>query len=111
MFVRPAFSVRSWLLPSVLLALAVLTSPALAQPAATIRGIVVDMNGKPLRGASVKAGPAVSGVSDASGLFTLKVKPGSYEVVTSMKGYASDKVSVSVRGGETKDISALLLKQ
>ena len=104
-----AFSSKSKLLFLVLTAL--LAAPILAQPAATIRGIVVDMNGKPLKGASVKAGPAISGVSDASGLFTLKVRPGSYDVVTSMKGYASDKVSVRVRGGETKDISALLIKQ
>lgn len=104
-------SSQSILLFLTVLAVAALDFPALAQPAATIRGIVVDMNGKPLKGASVKAGPTISGTSDASGLFTLKVRPGSYEVVTSMKGYASDKVSVSVKGGETKDVSALLIKQ
>lgn len=87
-----------------------LAAVAFGQPLGVIRGVVVDGNGAPVRGATVKAGPAAAATTDAGGLFTLKVKPGTHEVVASHAGYKPDRQSVTVRGGETKDVCAILSK-
>lgn len=84
---------------------------ALAQAQGTIRGVVVNgMDGQPLKGATIKAGGATT-TSANGGLFALKVKPGTYDIEVSMKGYAPDKQKVTVAAGATKDVSAVLIKQ
>lgn len=96
-----------------LLALALLVPAARlhAQGLGTIRGIVVDANGKPVAGATVRStGGAATATTDAGGLFTLKVKPGVHEVTATRKGYATDTAKgVDVKAGATKDLSLLLL--
>lgn len=90
----------------VLLALA---APLLAQPSGTIRGVVFSAEGKPVPGATVKAG-AIASTSDKNGLFVLKVKPGRYDVVASHKGFSPDTVAgVEVKAGGIKEVSAVLL--
>ena len=87
-----------------------LAAPLGAQPVATVRGAVVDINGKPVKGAQVKAGSAAVTATDA-GIFTLKLKPGTYDVTATLKGYTTDTQKVTVKANETKDISAVLMKQ
>ncbi|MCC6133676.1 MAG: carboxypeptidase regulatory-like domain-containing protein [Acidobacteria bacterium] len=95
-----------------LLALTLLLAslPAAAQPQGTLRGIVVTEAGSPIAGATVRAGdngPAV--MTDASGLFNLKVPAKTYDVIVSKKGFATERVpGVAVPAGKTADISALL---
>lgn len=84
--------------------------PALGQAQGTVRGIVVTEVGSPVSGATVRAGdsgPAV--LTDASGLFTLKVPPKKYDIVVSKKGFQVERIpGVAVEAGKAKDISALL---
>lgn len=96
-------------LPLALLALT--AADAFAQAQGTIRGVVVNgMDGQPLKGATIKAGGATT-TSANGGLFALKVKPGTYDIEVSMKGYTPDKQKVTVAPGATKDVSAVLIKQ
>ena len=83
----------------------------LAQAQGTIRGVVVNgMDGQPLKGASIKVAGTTT-TSANGGLFALKVKPGTYDIEVSMKGYTTDKQKVTVAAGATKDVSAVLIKQ
>src|SRR2546423_686231 len=84
--------------------------PLAAQPVATVRGAVVDVAGKPVKGAQIKAG-SVTVVATESGIFTLKRKPGTYAISATLKGYTTDTQSVTLKPNETKDVSAVLMKQ
>ncbi len=95
---------RTCLLAALSLA-TLLPALALAQATATIRGVVFSTEGKPVAGATVKAG-AVSAATDKNGLFSLKVKPGSYDVVATHPKFSPDTQKVTVKG--TIDVSAVL---
>ncbi len=86
-----------------------LPATAFAQALATIKGVVFSAEGKPVAGATVKAGTATA-TTDKTGLFTLKVKPGTYDVVASHPRYAPDtQKGIVAQGGKEKDISAILM--
>ncbi len=111
---RPrVFAEAAALAIAVVLALAVSSSTALAQAKneGTIQGIVIDANtNKPVKGATVRAGktgPAI--LTDQGGVFKLKVKAGTYEVIASQKGYKSDTVSgVEVKANGVTDVACVL---
>ncbi len=98
-------------LVAVLLLTSLLSLPAAAQAVGTLRGIVIDANGAPVPGATVTVaggGPPVS--TDRGGLFTMKLKPGSYQVTAARKGYAPESLKgVEIRAGGVKDVSLLLM--
>ena len=66
----------------------------------TIAGIVKDINGNPLAGASVSIeGQSKGTTTDASGKYSLKMAPGNYVVVISYVGQAPVKNTVTVTAG------------
>ncbi len=85
---------------------ALLPLAALAQGTATIRGVVFSTEGKPVAGATVKAG-TVTATTDKNGLFSMKVKPGTYDIVASHPKYSPDTQKGIVAKG-TADVSAVL---
>jgi len=103
------FSRVSLLRPLFALALAALLPlPLLAQATATIRGVVFSVEGTPVKGATVKAGGATA-TTDKNGLFFLKVKPGTYDVVASHPKYATDtQKGIAAKANAAKEISAVL---
>ena len=73
-----------------------------AQTTGTIRGSVKDANGTPLPGASVTVAAERGGtLSDASGNFSLKVRPGSHSLIISYVGQSPMTIQVTVNAGET----------
>mgnify|MGYP001370504062 CR=1 FL=1 len=92
---------------------AVLSSPLEAQLNATLRGIVVDaMTGAPMKGVTVQLEPkGPSTTTDAGGLFSFKVKAGTFQIVATMKGYGVDKSNVQVAAGAAKDVAIALVKK
>lgn len=95
------------LLALALVSLALLPLPLLGQAAGTIRGVVFSVEGKPVGGATVKAG-AVSASTDKNGLFSLKVKPGSYDVTATHPRFTQDTQKAVVKAGGTADVSLVL---
>ncbi|MEO7313141.1 MAG: TonB-dependent receptor [Chitinophagaceae bacterium] len=76
---------------------------AMAQ-SAIIKGTVKDASGKPLVGASVTVEPRNIGTTtDANGNYTLKVPAGDYMLVVSYVGQATQRLSVTVKAGETSE--------
>ncbi len=94
------------------LSLMLLAPPLSAQAPGTVRGIVVTEMGSPIAGATIRAGekgPAV--LSDAGGLFNLKVPPATYDILVSKNGFKTEKIpGVKVEPGKIKDVSALMRK-
>jgi hypothetical protein len=84
------------LVTALVLVLAVLagTRPATAQQTAVLRGIVVsEADGSPISGATVLVvGSTVTVKTDAGGLFSFKVKPGSYQVSANRMGFSSETI-------------------
>jgi iron complex outermembrane recepter protein len=73
----------------------------------TIKGIVKDINGNPLNGASVSIeGQSRGATTDATGAFSIKVPPGSYTVVFTYVGQTPQKVTVTVVAGGTTEANA-----
>jgi len=107
---RPGTGRRPVATGLLVLALLVSAPTLLAQATGTIRGIVIDANGAPVRGATVSStGGAATATTDAAGLFTLKVKPGVHAVTAAQKGFTPDTArGVEVKAGAVKDISLLL---
>lgn len=78
-----------------------------AQNSGTIRGNIKDANGNPLSSASVTIDGQRGGtLTDASGNYILKVKPGSYTLVVSYVGSAAQRFQVVVNAGETVEQNA-----
>lgn len=73
----------------------------------SVRGVVTDADsGEPLPNASVRLSPEVATVTNESGQYYFgNVKEGSYEVVASFIGYASDTKQVSVNSNLTIDFA------
>ncbi|MCE7011910.1 S8 family serine peptidase [Kibdelosporangium philippinense] len=77
-----------------------------------VRGTITDANDKqPIAGGSValqRAGKTVNAVSDSTGFFQAEVTLGSFTVVTSQRGYESDRANLTI-GSEgvllTKDFA------
>lgn len=95
---------------SVVALLVLAARPSAGAPPAQgiIRGVVFSVEGKPVAGATVKAGPATA-TTDKNGLFSLKVKPGTYDLVATHPRYTSDtQKGISVSAGNAKDVSAVL---
>lgn len=87
--------------------------PLEAQLNATLRGIVVDaMTGAPMKGVTVQLEPkGPNTTTDAGGLFSFKVKAGTFQIVATMKGYGVDKSNVQVAAGAAKDVAIALVKK
>ena len=74
----------------------------------TIRGTVKDGNG-PVTGASITvSGSSAGTVTDASGNYELKLKPGSYKVTISYVGDQPYSTRVTVQANETVSVDATL---
>lgn len=68
----------------------------------TVSGIVTDMNGDPLIGASVMVKDSDAGtITDTDGTYAFKLDPGVYRIQAAYVGYASEIAEVSVVEGET----------
>lgn len=86
------------ILYSLLLWLATLTA-SLAQG---VRGRVVDVNKSPIPGATVVVMSSnVGATTDADGVYTIRLQPGTYSLRVSFVGYDNQTVPVTVRAGET----------
>jgi iron complex outermembrane recepter protein len=88
----------------VLAAMAVLllfSLAAAAQPS-VITGTVKDATGRPLSGASVAVEGRTGGtVTDANGVYTLRVPAGAYTLVVSFIGQATQRISITITAGIT----------
>jgi iron complex outermembrane recepter protein len=70
----------------------------------TIKGVVKDINGNPLNGASVTIEGQSRGTStDATGSYSIKVPPGTYTILISYVGQAPQKTTVTVMTGGTTE--------
>jgi iron complex outermembrane recepter protein len=75
----------------------------------TIKGIVKDINGNPLAGASISIQGLTKGTTtDANGAYSLSVAPGVYKLTISFVGQASQTTSVTVVAGGTVENNANL---
>src|SRR5687768_6860081 len=105
------------LLAILTLAFSVGTASAQQPAAGTISGRVTDRESQaPIAGATVEAvaaGTAVaSAVTDADGQFRLSAPAGSYTIVVTMLGYATDRIAnVRVVSGQSSMVSAALAPQ
>ena len=71
---------------------------------ASLRGSVRDVNGLPMAGASVILDGTKKGtVSDASGNYELKVSPGTYTIIVSYVGVATQRKQVTVTAGAVSE--------
>ncbi len=80
---------------------------ASAQPS-VIKGTVKDAGGKPLSGASIAIEGRNGGtVTDADGVYTLRVPAGTYTLVISFVGQATQRITIAVAAGITitKDVA------
>ncbi|MBN9654118.1 carboxypeptidase regulatory-like domain-containing protein [Halobacillus sp. GSS1] len=90
-------------------------NPALTADPGVISGQVLDLEGNPLIGASVRVFPALgllpiaTLITDGTGSFLLEgVAPGPYVLVASFEGYANGETGVTVTSNQTS-ISTILL--
>ncbi len=76
----------------------------------TLKGTVKDANGLPVAGASVLLEGTKNGTStNATGNYSLQVKPGAYTLVISYVGTATQRLSVTVAENSTVETNASLL--
>lgn len=89
----------------ILLVLFFTASQSFAQTA-TLRGNVKDANGLPMAGASVILNGTKRGtVTDASGIYELKVSPGTYMLVISYVGVQTQRKQITVAAGGVSENS------
>jgi N-acetylneuraminic acid mutarotase len=70
-------------------------------PRGTVSGTVTDAaTGKAVSGANVSV-PGASGITDASGSYSLSAPPGSYTMTVSAYGYTKATVSITITAGST----------
>ena len=75
---------------------------ASAQTTGTIKGNIKDVNGNPLSSASITIeGQRGGTLSDASGNYSIKVKPGSYTLLVTYAGTSPQRFQVTVAAGQT----------
>ena len=85
-----------------------------AQDPAALRGRVLDPTRMPLVGAAVTAdavgqsSPSISGVSDASGTFALRVAPGKYRITVTKDGFRKNDSERTVTGANDKEEDIVL---
>jgi iron complex outermembrane recepter protein len=66
----------------------------------TVKGVVKDMNGNPLNGASVSVeGQSRGATTDATGSYTIKLPPGNYTLLITYVGQTPQKTTVTVLAG------------
>ena len=69
---------------------------------ATVQGLVKDMEGQPLSGASVQIQGTRGGTfTDANGNYSLSVAPGKHTLIVSFVGYATQRTEINVGTGGT----------
>ncbi|HFA47965.1 MAG TPA: TonB-dependent receptor [Bacteroidetes bacterium] len=74
----------------------------------TVSGTLTDADG-PLIGASVVVvGTSTGAVTDIDGSYSIKLDPGTYDLEASYTGYGSQRLTVTVKAGETTAASFLL---
>ena len=97
----------SWLLKKTcLLFFFVLASAVVFAQATTVRGTIKDPTGLPLQGASVTLDGTRKGVvTDVNGNFSIAVEPGTYTLVISYVGHATQRQTVTVPAGGLADLS------
>ena len=90
--------------------LAIICSIAFANAqTGTVTGTVKDINGKPLAGASVIIKGSEAGVTtDADGKYSIKVKPGTYQITISYVGQSPVTNTITVTAGTTTQNDANL---
>ena len=95
---KSASEIRNWLL-GILLSIFLMPVSVFAQDHKTVTGTVVDENGEPLIGASVKvADKTIGAATDLDGHFTLSVPTDANKLVVSYVGY--DNKIVDITPGE-----------
>lgn len=73
---------------------------------AAVRGVIRDVNGLPLQGASVTLeGTRFGTTTDVNGAFLLNVPPGNYTVIISYVGYQTQRQTIEVPAGGLSNIS------
>ncbi len=100
---------------SLLFAALIIGVQAFAQTG-TIRGKVVDgSNGEVLMGSTVRLidGTAVKGgaYTDLEGAYTIKVAPGTYQLLTSYISYVTDTSEIIVTGGNIETVQTLMFPE
>ena len=85
-----------------------LVTPTLSR-AGTLRGVVIDPSGRPVRGARVIAtGPAtirMKTATDTKGVFHFDLMPGrSYELQTLLEGFRAEPLSIELNGTEDREV-------
>ncbi|MCB9644852.1 MAG: N-acetylmuramoyl-L-alanine amidase [Myxococcales bacterium] len=83
-------------------------------PEGTIKGLVYDDakadKSLVLKGVAIKLNSGETATTDASGNFSLKIKPGTYTVTASLAGYTSGTAQAKVEDGKTVSIEIALKK-
>ena len=75
-----------------------------------ITGRVADTNGQAIEGVTVALkGTSYGASTQANGSFRLAAQAGSYQLVVSSIGYATQEIAVTVTGGETISVPAFVL--
>ncbi|QNH63730.1 TonB-dependent receptor [Hymenobacter sediminicola] len=75
-----------------------------------ITGRVADANGQAVEGVTVALkGTSYGASTQANGSFRLAAQAGSYQLVVSSIGYATQEIAVTVTGGETVSVPAFVL--
>lgn len=92
----------NWFMPFMAIILLTLVSVFSMAQSGIIKGIVKDASGAPLSGASVTVEPKNIGTTtDATGNYSFKVPAGSYRLVISFVGQATERMAIIVKAGET----------
>lgn len=68
-----------------------------------ISGVVIDMNGSPVNGATISVN-TITTTSDEAGNFKVSIAPGSYTLSVSHVSYKASSAKVIVKEGETTDV-------
>ncbi|MBI5324583.1 MAG: von Willebrand factor type A domain-containing protein [Ignavibacteriae bacterium] len=96
-----------------ILAVALITLLISAAQFGIIKGIVLDENGKPVIGASVRVigTPRGTYVKNKNGSFIIQNVPvGNYKLIVNAVGYEKYRMSISVAEGKTEEIKIVLVK-
>ena len=90
--------------------IAILTSYCVFAQNAEISGKVIDQNTKePLAGASIRYDKSRGVITDANGYYKISLAEGQYDISYTSIGYKKQKVNITVKAGEKKEMSIQLV--